>query len=128
MTRATLARFRRCERGATAIEYGMVASLIAMALVVAVAAAGGSLEKTFHRLEAALPQSGQSGGGGPPPDSGNGNGNNGNGNGNGGPNGNGGGNGNGNGGGNGNGNGNGGGNGNGNGGGNGNGKGGKGGG
>lgn len=94
-------RFLRCERGVTAIEYAMIAALIAVVLVAAVRALGGTLKTTFNHIEAALPQfSGSSG-------HGNGNGNNGNGNGNGGANGNGngGGNGNGN---NGNGNGNGG--------------------
>ena len=81
--RATPARFLRCERGATAIEYGMVASLIAVVLVVAVAALADSLESTFQGVDAALPQTGNSGHG-PPPGIGNGDGNNGNGKGNGG--------------------------------------------
>jgi Flp pilus assembly pilin Flp len=73
--RATFPRFLHCVRGTTAIEYAMVAALIAVVLVVAVGALGGTLKGTIHKIEAALPQSGNSGGG-------NGNGNNGNGNGN----------------------------------------------
>jgi pilus assembly protein Flp/PilA len=82
---ATLRTFLRCQRGATAIEYALLSSLIAVTLVTAVALLGDTLATTFDTIGSVLPQSGN--GGGPPPGSGNGNGNNGNGLGNGGPNG-----------------------------------------
>ena len=82
--RAKASEFLRRQRGATAIEYALIAALLGAGIVVAVATLGDSLEATFHHLEAALP-GGDKPGHGPPPGSGNGNGNNGNGKGNGGP-------------------------------------------
>ncbi len=41
------ASFVRNESGATAIEYGMIAALIAVAIITALQAVGSSLTKTF---------------------------------------------------------------------------------
>lgn len=43
------------EDGATAIEYGLLAALIAVAIIVAVTAVGGGLTNTFNSVAAALP-------------------------------------------------------------------------
>ena len=47
------------EKGATAIEYGLIAALIAVAAIGALSAVGGSLTKTFQgvstKLNAASP-------------------------------------------------------------------------
>lgn len=42
-----ISRFVKDESGATAIEYGLIASLIAVAIIVAVTALGGGLSTTF---------------------------------------------------------------------------------
>ena len=54
------------EEGATAIEYGLLASLIAVAIVGTVTALGGSLNALFTRVAAALaaPAAGTGGTGG----------------------------------------------------------------
>jgi pilus assembly protein Flp/PilA len=41
------ARFIRDDRGATAIEYGLIASLIAVAIIGAATTLGGKLSTTF---------------------------------------------------------------------------------
>jgi pilus assembly protein Flp/PilA len=46
-----LAEFAADESGATAIEYGLVAALIAMVIVGGVTAAGGSLSSTFEMVK-----------------------------------------------------------------------------
>jgi pilus assembly protein Flp/PilA len=38
------------EKGATAIEYGLIAALIAVAIIAGVSSVGGSLEKTFNNV------------------------------------------------------------------------------
>ena len=43
----TLARFIKNESGATAIEYSLIASLIAVVIVLAVTSLGGSLNNIF---------------------------------------------------------------------------------
>lgn len=43
-----LSRFLRDERGATAIEYALIASLIAMVIIGGVSAVGGSLNGVFE--------------------------------------------------------------------------------
>ena len=43
-------RFVRDESGATAIEYGLIASLIAVAIIVGATALGTSLNTTFNNL------------------------------------------------------------------------------
>jgi pilus assembly protein Flp/PilA len=42
------------EEGATAIEYGLLASLIAVAIIIPVTAVGGALEGVFETISAAL--------------------------------------------------------------------------
>ena len=49
-----LMRFLKDEDGVTAIEYGLIAALIAVVIIVAVTAVGGSLKATFETVEAAL--------------------------------------------------------------------------
>ena len=48
-------RFLKDESGATAIEYGLIAALIAVVLVSALTLLGGKLNTTFGKIEAALP-------------------------------------------------------------------------
>lgn len=43
-------RFLKDESGATAIEYGLIAALIAVVLVGALNAVGGSLEGAFNKI------------------------------------------------------------------------------
>ena len=45
-----LSRFVRDESGATAIEYGLIASLIAVAIIAGATALGTSLNSTFNTL------------------------------------------------------------------------------
>jgi len=45
-----LVRFIREEEGATAIEYGLIASLIAVVIITAVALVGTNLETTFTQV------------------------------------------------------------------------------
>jgi len=45
---AFLARIRRDESGATAIEYGLMAALISVAAITAMGALGNSLVNTFN--------------------------------------------------------------------------------
>ena len=47
-------RFLKDESGATAIEYGLIAALIAVVLVGALTALGGQLNTTFKEIETAL--------------------------------------------------------------------------
>ena len=49
-----LMRFLKDEDGVTAIEYGLIAALIAVVIIVAVTAVGGSLKATFETVETAL--------------------------------------------------------------------------
>jgi pilus assembly protein Flp/PilA len=48
-------RFLKDESGATAIEYGLIAALVAVVLVTALTAMGGKLAATFGAVSAALP-------------------------------------------------------------------------
>ena len=48
-------RNRRDERGATAVEYGLMVGLIAVAIVVIVGTLGGQLNALFTTVSAALP-------------------------------------------------------------------------
>jgi len=45
-----VARFAKCESGATAIEYGLIASLIGVAIITAVTATGTGLSNTFNNV------------------------------------------------------------------------------
>jgi pilus assembly protein Flp/PilA len=47
-------RFFKEEEGVTAIEYGLIASLIAVAIIVAVTAVGGQLQIVFQAVSTAL--------------------------------------------------------------------------
>jgi pilus assembly protein Flp/PilA len=47
-------QFMRDDSGATAIEYGLIAALIAVAIIAAVTAVGGQLETTFNTVSASL--------------------------------------------------------------------------
>jgi pilus assembly protein Flp/PilA len=43
-------RFAKNESGATAIEYGLIATLIAVAIIVGATAVGGALNTTFQNI------------------------------------------------------------------------------
>jgi len=45
-----LKRFADDERGATAIEYGLIAALIAVVIITAVTALGGTIKTKFNRM------------------------------------------------------------------------------
>ena len=47
-------RFRKDESGATAIEYGLIAALIAVAIILSVQAVGTQLTGTFTKVETKL--------------------------------------------------------------------------
>jgi pilus assembly protein Flp/PilA len=47
-------RFLKDESGATAIEYGLIAALIAVVIIGAVTSAGGAIEATFQEVADAL--------------------------------------------------------------------------
>jgi len=47
-------RFLKDESGATAIEYGLIAALIAVVLVTALGLVGGNLENTFNYIGGSL--------------------------------------------------------------------------
>lgn len=49
-----IARFMKEEDGATAIEYGLIAALIAVAIIVAVRLVGTNLNTTFNHVGATL--------------------------------------------------------------------------
>ena len=48
-------RFLKDESGATAIEYGLIAALVAVVLVTALTAMGTKLTGTFEKVTTALP-------------------------------------------------------------------------
>ncbi|MBY0564183.1 MAG: Flp family type IVb pilin [Hyphomonadaceae bacterium] len=49
-----LKRFLKNEDGATAIEYGLIAALIGVAIITAVGLVGGSLDATFTGVSTTL--------------------------------------------------------------------------
>ena len=49
-----LNRFVRDESGATAIEYGLIAALIAVVIITAVTSVGTNLSTTFTTIKSAL--------------------------------------------------------------------------
>ena len=49
-----VSRFMKDESGATAIEYGLIAALIAVVLVGALTAVGSSLNATFETIQSKL--------------------------------------------------------------------------
>ena len=48
------ARFLKDESGATAIEYGLIVALIAVVIIAAVTAIGGTLNDTFTTIDTKL--------------------------------------------------------------------------
>jgi pilus assembly protein Flp/PilA len=50
-------RFAQDESGATAIEYGLIAALIAVAIIAILTTLGSNLQHTFSSVSASLPQS-----------------------------------------------------------------------
>ena len=50
----TLKQFAKCESGATAIEYGLIAALIGVSIIVVVQAVGGEVRATFKNVEDGL--------------------------------------------------------------------------
>ncbi len=48
------ARFAKCESGATAIEYGLIAALIGVAIIGAVTNVGTGINNTFGNVAAKL--------------------------------------------------------------------------
>jgi pilus assembly protein Flp/PilA len=51
---ATIMKLLRNEDGATAIEYGLIASLIAVVIIAAVTSVGTKLTKTFNEVASNL--------------------------------------------------------------------------
>jgi pilus assembly protein Flp/PilA len=47
-------RLRRDQRGATAVEYGIMVSLIAVVIIVAVTLLGGTLTDTFTQVQCSV--------------------------------------------------------------------------
>jgi pilus assembly protein Flp/PilA len=47
-------RLRRDQRGATAVEYGIMVSLIAVVIIVAVTLLGGTLKETFSSVQCSV--------------------------------------------------------------------------
>ncbi len=62
--RLNFTNFLRDEEGATAIEYGLIAALIAVVAMVAMGNVGTSLEKIFSSIATKLGFTAPSGGGG----------------------------------------------------------------
>ena len=52
--KALINKFAKDESGATAIEYGLIAALIAVAIIAAVKAVGSQLGTTFSSVESGL--------------------------------------------------------------------------
>ena len=50
----TVARFMNDESGATAIEYGLIAALIAVGIIVAATTLGGTLSGLFNKISTKL--------------------------------------------------------------------------
>ncbi len=46
----TLVRFAKCESGATAIEYGLIAALISVAIIGVLTTVGTNLEGVFNTI------------------------------------------------------------------------------
>jgi len=51
----SITRFLRDEEGATAIEYGIIAGLISVAIVTILGTIGGQMNGVFESISAALP-------------------------------------------------------------------------
>lgn len=50
LTMKRLSNFLKNSKGATAIEYGLIAALIAVAAITAMSSLGGQLKKTFNNV------------------------------------------------------------------------------
>lgn len=62
----SLLKFRRNQDGATAIEYGLIAGLIAIVIIGGAGLAGGSLDGMFTTVSTELDAAAGGGGGGNP--------------------------------------------------------------
>jgi pilus assembly protein Flp/PilA len=60
-------RFSKNESGATAIEYGLIAALIALAIMIGAGQLGTALDTQFSSIATTLEGSMPGGGGGTPP-------------------------------------------------------------
>jgi pilus assembly protein Flp/PilA len=52
--KALVSRFLKDESGATAIEYGLIASLIAVAIITAATTLGGNISATFNSISSKI--------------------------------------------------------------------------
>lgn len=52
--KSAVAKFKRDESGATAIEYGLIAGLIAVVIIAAVTGIGTQLKSKFEQIETTL--------------------------------------------------------------------------
>ena len=52
----TLKNFAKCESGATAIEYGLIAALISVGIIAVVTTVGSDLKTTFGKVSSGLQQ------------------------------------------------------------------------
>ncbi|MCM5554374.1 Flp family type IVb pilin [Pleomorphomonas sp. NRK KF1] len=59
--KALVSRFLKDESGATAIEYGLIASLIAVAIITAATTLGTNISATFNKITTELNKSGTTG-------------------------------------------------------------------
>ena len=50
----TLIRFAKCQSGATAIEYGLIAALISIVIITAVTSLGTNVSATFNKVATGL--------------------------------------------------------------------------
>lgn len=50
----TLMKFAKCQSGATAIEYGLIAALISVACIGVITSVGGGIEATFDKAKTAM--------------------------------------------------------------------------
>jgi pilus assembly protein Flp/PilA len=50
----TLVRFAKCESGATAIEYGLIAALISVGIIAVVTNVGTEIRGTFQQIDTGL--------------------------------------------------------------------------
>ncbi len=60
----TFKRFFADESGATAIEYGLIAALVSVAVLAILSTLGGQLQETFQNISDELTAAGITGGGG----------------------------------------------------------------
>lgn len=60
----TIARLIEDESGATAIEYGLIAALVSVAVLAILSTLGGQLQETFQNISDELTAAGITGGGG----------------------------------------------------------------